>query len=85
MRTRQTHSHGSDRDTPWFQHENYRGLGYRWGMGIDASETRLCEYRCLNPWDELNNWAVALPTPVKYLQAISEARSDIAGRLSAFR
>ena len=67
-------------DTPWFQHENYRGLGYRWGMGIDASETRLCEYRCLNLWDDLNNWAVALPTPVKYLQAISEARSDIGQR-----
>ena len=65
---------------PQFQHENYRGLGYRWGMGIDASETRLCEYRCLNLWDDLNNWAVEVPTPIKFLLGISEARSDIGHR-----
>ncbi|MDA2938957.1 hypothetical protein MYX75_11935, partial [Acidobacteria bacterium AH-259-A15] len=68
------------KDTPHFLHENYRGLGYRWGMGIDASETRLCEYRCLNLWDEVNNWVADLPTPLKYMEAISEARSDIGHR-----
>lgn len=68
------------KDTAYFQHENFRGLGYRWGMGIDASEKRLCEYRCLGLWDELNNWMASLPTPPKYMQAISEARSDIGDR-----
>jgi hypothetical protein len=68
------------KEKPHFLHENYRGLGYRWGMGVDASEKRLCEYRCLGLWDELNNWIADLPTPPKYMQAISEARSDIGER-----
>jgi hypothetical protein len=68
------------KEKPHFLHENYRGLGYRWGMGIDASEKRLCEYRCLGLWDEVNNWIADLPTPPKYMQAISEARSDIGER-----
>ena len=68
------------KDLPHFQHENYRGLGYRWGMGIDASEKRLCEYRCLGLWDEVSNWMADLPTPPKYMEAISEARSDIGER-----
>jgi hypothetical protein len=68
------------KDQPYFQHENYRGLGYRWGMGIDASEKRLCEYRCMGLWDEVSNWMAGLPTRPKYMQAISEARSDIGDR-----
>lgn len=68
------------RTDPHWLHENYRGLGYRWGMGVDASETRLCEYRCLNLWDEVNNWLVDHPTPLKFMEAISEARSDIGER-----
>ena len=41
-------------------------------MGLDGSETRLCEYRCLPLFDDMNNWVADLPTPPKYLQAISE-------------
>ena len=68
------------KDKSHFQNDNFRGLGYRWGMGIDASETRLCEYRCLALWDEMSNWMVDRSTPLKYFQAISEARSDIGQR-----
>jgi hypothetical protein len=64
------------KDEPHFLHENYFSLGYRWGMGIDASEKRLGEYRFLNLWDEVNNWMVQRSRPVKYALAISEARSD---------
>lgn len=49
-------------------------------MGIDASETRLCEYRCLGLWDEVSNWMADLPAPLKYYLAISEARSDLGQR-----
>jgi hypothetical protein len=49
-------------------------------MGVDASETRLCELRCLNLWDEVNNWMVGKRTPLKFMEAISEARSDIGER-----
>jgi hypothetical protein len=68
------------KDTSYFKDENYRGLGYRWGMGIDASEVRLCEIRCLGLWDEMNNWIADLATPPKYMQAISETRSNIGNR-----
>ncbi len=57
---------------PHFIDPNYRGVGFRWGMGLDGSETRLCEYRCLPLFDDMNNWVADLPTPPKYLQAISE-------------
>ncbi len=58
--------------TAHFQHANYRGIGMRWGMGIDGSETRLCEYRCQALLDDMNNWVADLPTPPKYIHAISE-------------
>ena len=65
---------------PHFLDENFRGLGYRWGMGIDASEIRLGQYRCLDLWDEMSNWMVAQNSALKFFQAISEARSDIGER-----
>lgn len=52
--------------------KNYRGIGVRWGMGLDGSEQRLCEYRCQVLLDDMNNWVADLPTPPKYLQAITE-------------
>ena len=60
------------KDKPWFLDERYRGIGVRWGMGLDGSEARLCEYRCQTLWDEMNNWVADLPTPLKYIQAITE-------------
>jgi hypothetical protein len=68
------------KDSAHFVHENYHGVGYRWGMGIDASETRLCEYRCFTLFDEMSNWFADRPGPLKFMQAISEARSDIGHR-----
>lgn len=60
------------KDKGYFQSEQYRGIGYRWGMGVDGSEIRLCEYRCLDLLDDMNNWYADLPTPPKYLEAITE-------------
>jgi hypothetical protein len=60
------------KDTDHFRHEHYRGIGMRWGMGVDGSETRLCEYRCQALLDDMNNWVADLPTPPKYIQAITE-------------
>jgi hypothetical protein len=60
------------KDTATFRDENYRGVGFRWGMGLDGSEQRLCEYRCMPLFDDMNNWVADLPTPPKYMQAISE-------------
>lgn len=60
------------KDTATFRDEAYRGVGFRWGMGLDGSEQRLCEYRCMPLFDDMNNWVADLPTPPKYMQAISE-------------
>ena len=60
------------KDTARFRDESYRGIGFRWGMGLDGSEQRLCEYRCLPLWDEMNNWVADSPERPKYVQAISE-------------
>jgi hypothetical protein len=68
------------RDTPQFQHRNYNSLGYRWGMGIDASEIRLGEYRFLRLWNEVNNWITAKGLPPKFALAISEVRTDYGHR-----
>lgn len=64
------------KDAPHFLHQNYFSLGYRWGMGIDASETRLGEIRFLNLWNRVNNWMAQRDLPPKYALAISEIRSD---------
>ncbi len=68
------------KDEPQFLHKNYHSLGYRWGMGIDASETRLGEYRFLSLWNKTNNWMAARGLPPKFALAISEARSDLGDR-----
>jgi hypothetical protein len=60
------------KDTTHFLDANYRGIGFRWGMGLDGSEQRLCEFRCLPLFDDMNNWVADKPTPPKYIQAISE-------------
>jgi hypothetical protein len=60
------------KDSQPFLDPAYRGVGFRWGMGLDGSETRLCEYRCLALFDDMNNWVANKNTPPKFMQAISE-------------
>src|SRR5581483_538130 len=43
------------KDTPRFRDAAFRGVGFRWGMGLDGSEQRLCEYRCMSVFDDMNN------------------------------
>lgn len=64
------------KETPHFLDASYRGIGFRWGMGLDGSEQRLCEYRCLPLWDEMNNWVADKNTPPKFMQAISEVYGE---------
>jgi hypothetical protein len=67
------------KDTAHFRHDNYRGIGVRWGMGVDGSETRLCEYRCQVLLDDMNNWVADLPGPPKFINAISETYAKAPG------
>ena len=48
-------------------------------MGIDGSEKRTCEYRCLPMLDDLSNWVVDWPIPMKVAISISEVRHQAPG------
>ncbi len=62
------------KDSAWFRDEAYRGLGWRWGMGLDLSENRMSDSRATAVWDDMNNWVADIPTPPKFILAISETR-----------
>jgi hypothetical protein len=67
------------KEQPFFKDPRYQGVGFRWGMGLDLSEQRLCEYRCLPLLDDMSNWVADLPIPPKYILSISEARYQSPG------
>lgn len=62
------------RHEPFFSDPHYQGVGMRWGMGLDGSERRLCEFRCWPLLDDMSNWAVAQKMPLKLITSISEVR-----------
>ena len=67
------------KDTDYFRDPQYQGMGFRWGMGLDLSDQRLCEHRCLALLDDMSNWQANLATPPKYLLAITETRYKAPG------
>jgi hypothetical protein len=69
----------SIRELPYFNDPHYQGVGFRWGMGLDRSEQRLCEYRCLPLLDDMSNWLADATIPLKYLLSISEVRHQQPG------
>ena len=69
----------SVKDLSFFNDPHYQGVGFRWGMGLDRSEERLCEIRCLPLFDDMNNWVADKPIPPKYILSISEARHQQPG------
>ena len=67
------------KDTAAFKDPHYQGVGFRWGMGLDLSERRLCERRCLALLDDMSNWTADRPGPSKYVLSISEVRYQAPG------
>jgi hypothetical protein len=67
------------KDTAAFKDPHYQGVGFRWGMGLDLSEQRLCERRCLALFDDMSNWSADWPGPPKYILSISEVRYQSPG------
>jgi hypothetical protein len=61
------------KDKAYFADPHYLGFGARWGMGIDGSEKRLCEYRCWPLLDDISNWMSEKNAPLKRIISISEA------------
>jgi len=60
------------RETPQFLSDWYQGVGWRWGMGSDLSETRLSGMRVLPLLDDMNNWIADTDLELKSLLAITE-------------
>ena len=46
------------RDRDFFQDSHYLGASFQ-SLPVDLSEKRLCEHRCLDLMDDMNNWAGA--------------------------
>jgi hypothetical protein len=67
------------KDEAFFKDPHYQGVGFRWGMGLDLSEQRLCDRRCLTLLDDMSNWSADWPGPPKYLIAITETRFKAPG------
>ncbi len=66
-------------ETPHFLTDRYRGVGWRWGMGSDLSETRLSDFRVIPLLDEMNNWIAGSGLRPKYLLAITETYTKAPG------
>jgi hypothetical protein len=44
------------RERDYFRSDRFLGASFKPGMGMDLSERRLCEHRCLDLMDDMNNW-----------------------------
>ncbi|HWC19652.1 MAG TPA: hypothetical protein VG498_21745 [Terriglobales bacterium] len=42
-------------DKAWIKNDRYLGVAFKPGMGMDLSEQRLCEWRCFDAMDTMNN------------------------------
>jgi hypothetical protein len=42
-------------DKAWTKNDRYLGVAFKPGMGMDLSETRMCEWRCFDAADTMNN------------------------------
>ena len=56
-------------DTPWIGSDRYLGVAFKPGMGADLSTERMCEYRCFDAIDTLNNHFTGSDLQPKYLIA----------------
>lgn len=56
-------------DKPWTKNDRYLGGAFKPGMGMDLSETRLCEWRCFDSTDTMNNLYAGSGLRPKYIIA----------------
>jgi hypothetical protein len=56
-------------DKPWIKNDRYLGVAFKPGMGQDQSEARLCEWRCFDAVDTMNNMYANSGLHPKYIIA----------------
>ena len=56
-------------DRPWTKNDRYLGVAFKPGMGMDLSESRMCEWRCFDATDTMNNMYARSGLQPKYIIA----------------
>jgi hypothetical protein len=56
-------------DKPYVKNDRYLGVAFKPGMGQDNSETRMCDWRCFDAIDTMNNMYAGLGVKPKYVIA----------------
>ena len=56
-------------DKPYVKNDRYLGIAFKPGMGQDLSEERMCEWRCFDAIDTMNNMYASSGLRPKYLIA----------------
>jgi len=56
-------------DKPYVKNDRYLGVAFKPGMGMDLSEARLCEWRCFDVTDAMNNLYAGSGLKPKYIIA----------------
>ena len=56
-------------DKAWTRNDRYLGVAFKPGMGMDLSESRMCEWRCFDAVDAMNNLYAGTGLRPKYVIA----------------
>jgi len=56
-------------DKPYMKNDRYLGVAFKPGMGQDNSEVRMCDWRCFDAIDTMNNMYAGLGIKPKYVIA----------------
>jgi hypothetical protein len=56
-------------DKEWTKNDRYLGVAFKPGMGMDLSEERMCEWRCFDSTDTMNNRYASSGLRPKYIIA----------------
>ena len=56
-------------DKPYVKNDRYLGVAFKPGMGQDNSEVRMCDWRCFDATDTMNNMYAGLGVKPKYIIA----------------
>jgi hypothetical protein len=56
-------------DKAWARNDRYLGVAFKPGMGMDLSDTRMCEWRCFDVTDTMNNRYAGSGLRPKYIIA----------------
>src|SRR5207249_7247948 len=69
-------------DKPYVKNDRYLGVAFKPGMGQDNSEVRMCDWRCFDAIDTMNNMYAGQGLRPKYAIADIDTYKKEIGRAS---